>query len=219
MSSILKALKKVENEHKQRMPDNLRIDADILRPDDSSRFSIATVSLAAVFLFICGSAVTYVSLKRAALFGASRQSAPSSKYAPTPQALPAVPPAPQPLKIDEPLHGEQQKSSVTSPLPHGKVPHVQRRGIPSETEQAGTSAQTVPSPAVPPEESGIAPGVRVNGIAFQAGGVDSLAVVNGVSVTNGSIIGGARVEDIQKDRVRFIYAGERFEVMLGESNR
>lgn len=204
------------------MPDNLRIDADILRPDDSSRISIVAVSLAAVFLFICGSVVTYVYLKRAATPGTSRQSAPSSMASTAPPALPAVPPAPQPLTTDDntvPLHREQQRPSAASPRSHGKVPDVERRGIPSQTRQAGSSAQPVPSSPAPPAVSGIAPGVRVNGIAFQAGGVDSIAVVNGVSVTSGSIVGGARVEEIQKDRVRFIYNGEKFEVMLGESNR
>lgn len=222
MSSILKALKKVENEHKHRVPANLRIDTDILRPGDSPRFSIVTVSLAAAFLFICGSTVTYLYLKGAGTSGPSRQSAPPASDSATPQALPAVPPAPQQIGTDDKaaaLRREQQKPSAAPPRSPGKAPSEKRHGIPAGTAQAGASSQTVPSSTVTPAETGIAPGVRVNGIAFQAGGIDSLAVVNGVSVSNGSIIGGARVEEIQKDRVRFVYAGKRFEVMLGESNR
>ena len=65
----------------------------------------------------------------------------------------------------------------------------------------------------------MAPLIKVNGIAFQGNGPGSVAVVNGVPVANGSMIEGARVEDIQKDRVRFSYGGEKFEVDLGKSNR
>jgi general secretion pathway protein B len=46
-----------------------------------------------------------------------------------------------------------------------------------------------------------------------------VAVVNGIPVSNGSVVEGARVEDIQRDRVRFSYGGERFEVTLGKTNR
>ena len=63
------------------------------------------------------------------------------------------------------------------------------------------------------------PSIEVNGIAFQDESTDRVAIVNGVSVSNGSIIGGAKVEDILKDLVRFSYGGEKFDVALGQSTR
>jgi hypothetical protein len=48
---------------------------------------------------------------------------------------------------------------------------------------------------------------------------ESLAIVNGVTVYVGAVVEGARVEEIGKDRIRFSYGGERFEVPLGASNR
>jgi type II secretory pathway component PulC len=61
------------------------------------------------------------------------------------------------------------------------------------------------------------PVLKVHGIAFQDG-ADSVAVVNGITVSNGSVIEGARVEEIQKDRVRFSRGAEKFEIILDKSN-
>ncbi len=63
------------------------------------------------------------------------------------------------------------------------------------------------------------PVLRVNGIAFQAsGGVDNMAIVNGTPVSGGSLIEGTIVEEVQKDRVLFQRNGERFSILLGQSN-
>jgi type II secretory pathway component PulC len=99
-----------------------------------------------------------------------------------------------------------------------------------QPNRSAKSAEIVP-PAVPPEPEPVvsptAPGVplvpparpvlKVDGIAFQDG-AESVAVINGVTVSNGSVIEGARVEEIQKDRVRFSRGGERFEIILDKSN-
>ena len=61
------------------------------------------------------------------------------------------------------------------------------------------------------------PVLKVNGIAFQDG-ADSVAVINGITVSKGSVIEGARVEEIQKDRVRFSRGGEKFDIILDKSN-
>jgi type II secretory pathway component PulC len=63
------------------------------------------------------------------------------------------------------------------------------------------------------------PVLTINGIAFQEGGSDNLAVINGITVSNGAVIEGIKVEDIQKDRVRFSHGGEKFEIILNKSNR
>ncbi len=63
------------------------------------------------------------------------------------------------------------------------------------------------------------PHLTVNGIAYQEGGSDNLAVINGITVSNGAVIEGVKVEDIQKDRVQFSHDGEKFEIILNKSNR
>jgi type II secretory pathway component PulC len=63
------------------------------------------------------------------------------------------------------------------------------------------------------------PAFRVNGIAFQPNEADSMAIVNGTPVSRGSVIEGATVAEIQKDRILFQRNGEKFEVQLGQSNK
>jgi len=70
---------------------------------------------------------------------------------------------------------------------------------------------------VSPVATPVKPVLKVHGIAFQDG-AESAAVVNGVTVSNGSVIEGARVEEIQKDRVRFSRGGETFDIILDKSN-
>jgi len=64
-----------------------------------------------------------------------------------------------------------------------------------------------------------APNLRVNGIAFQNSSADSMAIVNGIPVSSGSIIEGVTVEEVQNDRVLFRRNLEKFEIRLGQSNR
>jgi type II secretory pathway component PulC len=76
--------------------------------------------------------------------------------------------------------------------------------------------------ATPPQISAsvkAVPALRVNGIAFQDGGADSVAMINGVPVSSGSVIDGVKIEEIHKSKVIFSHNGERFEIPLGQSNR
>jgi type II secretory pathway component PulC len=63
----------------------------------------------------------------------------------------------------------------------------------------------------------VRPVLKVLGIAYQDG-AESAAVINGVTVTKGSVIEGVRVDEIQKDHVRFSSGGEKFEVFLDKSD-
>jgi len=235
MSSILKALKKLEVEKTARKPESLNIDAEILRGDGSRRLSLPGICLVATIVFVCGGGAMYVYMKPGAGTIAGQQVttsvppsggrpalSPSLPAAPvsTPERVntgrsekPALPP--QAIEISAKRAPDRvTPSPAVSPGSPAKPRPVQPV-IPSRTKQivAVPSAQAV-LPAVQPA----VPSLRVNGIAFQDG-QDSVAVVNGVSVSNGSVIEGARVELIQKDLVRFSYGGDKFEVELGKSNR
>jgi type II secretory pathway component PulC len=82
----------------------------------------------------------------------------------------------------------------------------------------------MPPPEPKPVTSSAPPAItkpvslKVEGIAFQDGGTDGVAVVNGVTVSKGSVIEGARIEEIQKDRVKFSRGGEKFEIILDKTN-
>ena len=64
MSSILKALKKVENDNASRRPDELRIDAEILRTENHARFSPSGMLLVSLLLMACGAGGTYLYMKQ-----------------------------------------------------------------------------------------------------------------------------------------------------------
>ena len=61
--------------------------------------------------------------------------------------------------------------------------------------------------------------LRVNGIAFQDDGAGTVAMLNGEPLSKGGIIAGVNVDEIYKNRVKFRYNGETFEILLGQSNR
>ena len=233
MSSILKALKKLEDEKSIRKPDSLKIDAEILRGDASRRFSPMGISLLAALLFVCGSGATYVFMK------------PDTENIPV-SALLAPLGSPSSAAVVAPVAKKQQNQNVKAELPEpGKM--LSNRSILKRDNTTPSSAKPpklpatvqpvqqikqseVKLPVVPTQKAPMsaiirpatpvmAPSLKVNGIAFQDESTDRVAIVNGVSVSNGSMIEGAKVEDIQKDRVRFSYGGEKFDVALGKSNR
>lgn len=207
MSSILKALKKLEDEKTARRRDPFNIDAEILRDDRPPRNSLLGVSLLAGLLFICGGGATYLYMQRTG-------GTPSGSPAPSPPA--ATVPAATP-----PENGARAESGRLRSKRRADNPSSPSAASRKQLAKAPTGAkpdQPVPA-ALRPAAAGMAPSIKVNGIAFQDGGADSVAVVNGIPVSGGSVIEGARVEEIRRDRVRFSRDGETFEVLLGGSNR
>ncbi|MFA7060169.1 MAG: general secretion pathway protein GspB [Pedobacter sp.] len=232
MSSILNALKKLEDEKSIRKPDSLKIDSEILRGDASRHFSPMGISLLAALLFVCGAGATYVFMK------------PDTGNIPVSALLPLG--SPSSAAVVTPVAKKQQNQNIKAELPGpGKMlsnRSILKRDIttPSSAKPPKLPATVQPVqqikhsevklPVVPTQKAPMSaiirpatpvmpPSLKVNGIAFQDESTDRVAIVNGVSVSSGSIIEGAKVEDILKDRVRFSYGGEKFDVALGKSTR
>jgi hypothetical protein len=217
MSSILKALKRLEHEKAARTPEAVRIDAEILRERTPVRRRppyLVYFSLAGVLFFICGATLTYIYVKRdKAAAGAQPAVTSGSGAASTSQPMvqaKALPTATHKALKDRsyqpsaPRNAQQQaKHTPAAPLP-----------VRPAAAQAAPPQATLPTPA-----SGQMPTLRVDGIAYHMGSAESLAMVNGVAVYAGAVIEGAKVEEISRDRIRFSYNGEKFEVPLGKSNR
>lgn len=217
MSSILKALKKLEDEKTARRRDPFNIDAEILRDDRPPRYSLLGVSLLAGLLFVCGGGATYLYMQRTG-------GTPSGSPAPSPPAAAAPAAAPPENRIGSesvrpgqapPPRPKERPGKVSPPPAPARRPADAKPGV----KPAQAAAAAGGPAALRPAAAGMAPLVKVNGIAFQDGGADSVAVVNGIPVSGGSVIEGARVEEIRRDRVRFSHDGETFEVLLGGSNR
>jgi general secretion pathway protein B len=222
MSSILKALKKLETEKMIRLPDSVRIDSDILKSTDSPRRLSPMVSIALILLvFGGGSAATYYFMKEPKAPLATSKSQPDL----TTQKL-----QPPPLVKTETLPAEIVV--VPSTKSATEVPRIQP---PKPVDTIKTAVGIVKKPTKAPV-SGVskkptdpevelhpaiaaAPALRVNGIAYQNSSTDSMAIVNGIPVSNGSTIEGSVVEEVRKDRVLFQRNGEKFEILLGQSNQ
>jgi general secretion pathway protein B len=236
MSSILKALKKLENERATRQPDALKIDSDILRSDPPSGNSGIGKILVALLLIAGGAGATYLLMTRTLSPEKNGAAVPrlavTSPQTATPR--PALPPAQIPAEIPPPaivtVPAQPLKTErVVAPLRKAATPtQTVKANLPAKdasvhkpvavvTQKAAAPSNTPSNKSAP--EAAQKPAIRVNGIAWQNSSADSMAIINGVAVSNGKVIEGVEVEEIQKDRVRFSYHGEKFEIPLGQSNR
>lgn len=228
MSSILKALKKLEQEKSGRFPDSLKIDSAILRTVDSSRsFSPFVRVLLLLLVFGGGAAAAVFFMKETAVPQVTTK---SSSVQPVKSITTLPPPAqvksetlPTAIVI-VPARGEQsgklplkQRESKTgtgksaTSRANQKIRSVVAEKPVEKTESNGTEPQLPVATSIPM--------LRVNGIAFQGSAAERMAIVNGTPVSNGSIIEGITVEEVRKDRVLFQRNGEKFEIQLGQSNR
>lgn len=227
MSSILKALKKLEDERGASRPDTLKIDSDILRSESSQRFSTTGVVLAALLLFAGGSVATYMFMKQDTLPFKLNNIVSEKIQSPSKSQTPAATDVkteklPDNVEIVPARKAESVKTTISKPQMKAlaSVPE-QSRTLQLNSDIKHTDHKIIRNEMTvqPQIASKTVPVLRVNGIAFQEGVSDSVAVVNGIPVSAGSVIEGVKVEVIQKNRVRFNYNGETFEIQLGKSNR
>ena len=227
MSSILKALKKLEHDKASYRPTELKIDADILRSDLSPRFSAARVLVTSLLLLAGGSGATYLYMKhdkapesmKQMLSSRENRSASAASNIRTEQ-LPAaieVVPAQQQNKrnaetlLDQPANPAGMKHVVATTKPYATDEVVHPTPSAFQPESANTPQLSSPAKGIP--------ALRVNGIACQEEASESVAMINGVPMSLGSVIDGVKIEEIHKDRVEFSYNGDKFEIRLGQSNR
>lgn len=229
MSSILKALKKLENDKSICKPEQLRIDSKILQDGSSTKFSRTALVLIAVSLFACGGSVTYFSMKRS--ISARTEGGIVSQASSLRGETHTMTPPLQPV-----VKSEAFKTTTAPFLPAKPTSVIETRThIPVDTlktKQSQPANKVIASPlqvslpeSVPeskvssPRIAVTRPVLTINGIAFQEGGNDNLAVINGITVSSGAMIEGVKVEGIQKDRVYFSQGGEKFEIILNKSIR
>lgn len=228
MSSILKALKKLEEEKAAKSGNGADIAGAILKTGrrgkqkprwlvPASMLAIAVVAVLATYAVMGG-------------FSPRRQvvvvTPPPATPTPPPQSVVTspAPPAPSPV---QPLRVETR---LPTPLPQ-TVGKAAPPAPPATTPRKSVMEEDA-RPAVPtPQKATVGPGkgedtphpspplpvLIVSGIAWQKDSSSRLAVVNGTSVTQGAMVGGARVEEIFPDRVRFSLENHTVEVPLGKT--
>lgn len=135
----------------------------------------------------------------------SRQSLLPPEQVPFPNPPVRVPPAGKPLKIPVPAAPSPHESSAPS--------------LPGEpTVSAPETTQDERQPEITEEKPAAKPKLTVSGIAWQKDSASRIAVVNGSPVSEGSSVGGAKVEQIFPDRVKFFRGGTSFELFLNQEN-
>lgn len=231
MSSILKALKKLESEKTGHIPDSLKIDSDILVQDSPRHLSAFSILFLCLLVFGGGALVAVFFMKEPK----------------NPQTLPVFPPVatqknvilpvvPLVTKSENPpdeiivvpavktspdkrVRSQQPSAPVAGKVTTypADIKQIQAAPILSEKPSLVPEIPKTTKPVLPP--SGSLPTLRINGIAFQTNESDSMAIVNGTPVSRGSKIEGVTVAEIQKDRVLFERNGEKFEIQLGQSNK
>jgi general secretion pathway protein B len=237
MSSILKALKKLEQEKARRdLPPDLN--REIVQSRSGSRGPAWRIPTA-----LAGTAVVAVVTTYAAMGGFSSKKGEPSAAAPrptTPQAPSAVPVAPAQAR---PVVSAAAASAAPAPnvqaVPSAAAAptlHVRREPAPPvkpsvtprvPKQKRAQDIPAIPVVSTPPPPSfeaprpvpAAAPKMTVSGIAYQKNGVLRLAVVNGGAVKEGSEVDGARIEEILPDRVRFVRDGRKFDVFIEKSDR
>lgn len=230
MSSILKALKKLEEEKRRQSSGEIDLSREILHDKSRRKRELGRpMSAALVTIVLLLGLIAALLLKRPA--------------APTP-------PRAMEEQVAPPLHsvtrGEPQPAGAETPAAAvgQEVVRLQRPAAaeraalpsprPGRPELPGDEATAPPAPLrqtpqAPPRteearrqgpggEGGESPFV-VTGIAWNKDSADRLAVVNGQPLTTGSVIGKAIVEEILPDRVRFSQEGKTFEAPFGKSGK
>jgi general secretion pathway protein B len=221
MSYILDALKKIEHEKsKKAHPDGrISISGDLFqeRKPPTARAGIWKIIMLIAAASLVTSAGTWFVLK-----GSSKKSAAVIR--------PAAPPPPAPVNLTVPtppvpLPVQSQSTPVAVPpaAPSAAVPVS-----PKSTETVGdedSSARSVrrskkrieaqsPAPEQPAQAVQAPADIKLSGIAWQEERTARRAVINGFLLKEGAVVSGAKIIDIQADRVRFSSSTGLFEIKL-----
>jgi general secretion pathway protein B len=244
MSSILKALKKLEQEKAVRRGAHPDITRGILRNVSKGKMrprwlfplSVAGAAVAAS-LFTFALMAHFQPADRSAPFVAGLQKTVNVPIGRVPEEAASAAGSSGALRRSEnqseqviPKVGRLTKTTVT-----GKSASTRPR---QTVPPAESLAATPPPPAAAPEHrlvhgsatkvdqlmkntSGhpVSPALTVTGIAWQKDSTDRMAIVNGSSVAEGVMVEGARVEKIFQDRVRFSFGTKTFDVSLGRTDQ
>lgn len=231
MSSILKALKKLEEE-KNRLQEpagDRSVAKDILKPNRDSRRTVFWLSLVCLFALVVIATLSALLLAKRA----PRNEAGNPVIAPA-----TSPPAPSAAGRPAPpvTAGDDRQTLIPeSPKP---APAVRQQAILSPGHAPGPPTEavprTLPELPVPPAGEQRAPQDKtqpdvipvpaetrftLSGIAWNKDSAERLAIINGQPAATGAVVNGFTVEEILPDRVRLSSRGKTLEIFLGSANK
>ncbi len=227
MSSILKALQKLEKDKASRQTREPDISNAII--SENKKRTTSTHWILPIVVTIVAATSVILTYTLMGGFSADRKAA-KQLILESPPSLP-------------PIAAQRPSSHLPPPLSAPVVaPTLKRSAIRNITEQtskqAGTLSSISPPTGIPAAElsplESVAPhsqpstapkdrlkekplsdpSFKINGIAWQKDSASRLAVINGVPVGEGGMVDGAKIEQIFQDRVIFSLGGRPFEVTL-----
>jgi general secretion pathway protein B len=231
MSYILDALKKMEQEKARKIASAgmTKISGELFREDRprsprSGAGKLVAVALVAALAAIAGTWFFLSPSQKPALV-ALRTAAPPDRKVATPAALPAAPPvSPPPVaqtlpqsipRAEPPPRAQRRISELVQPAVSPSFRAAQRREAKGRSNGRRESALPAVAPRPAPDALVAPPAdIKVSGIAWADERETRRAVINGFLLKEGSVVGGARISKIMKDRVRFSQAGGNFEVSM-----
>jgi general secretion pathway protein B len=223
MSVILDALKRLDREKLSRRSGTADIAVEILRPDLPRPGKRAPLYVAIAFLTaIVTAAITYgVMVKGRPL---SKPSPPLAVSPPVshPEAAPVTLPSepirsardeiiPVPSKTQTPV--KSKKPAAPSVESKGDETKVKRNLTVKEADIAPEKAKISPEPP-PREPAATFPSLNISAIVWYEEPSKRFAMINGLIVTEGSVVEGMKVEEIYPDRVRFLHRNQRLEIPI-----
>lgn len=233
MSSILKALKKLEAEKSLLdAKKEINVSREILKQSSEGRNMVK-------WLWLLGSSAAVVIIFLT--FALIRK--PPANILETSRELPlAAQTAPVALPVQNQLIAPQSSTNtkyipITSPSTSNDPAQKQTPQIPAQTNNGSTDMREVelPGTAVPlAEPQKIKPTLKaaplpaptsseltftLSGIAWNKDSAERLAIINGQPTATGSTVNGVIVEEILQDRVKLSHNGRSFELLIGRPAR
>ncbi|NIQ98357.1 MAG: hypothetical protein GWO11_07935 [Desulfuromonadales bacterium] len=208
MSTILKALKKLEQDKLRKGEGRSEIAFDILKASPTSKRStvLPLILSVSVFVFVAAAAIYFMTIPDWIGDTASIPPPPSEESA-------AVETSPKEVLETAPMVRPQ-----TVPPEDAGIQTADGKTTVSSPEKAREPKQSVPNSRTDEE---IITDSRwiVSGIAWQENQEQRLAVINGFPVMTGTVIDNAMVTSIEEDRVVLVHEGRSLSVPLKMSQK
>lgn len=243
MSSILKALKKLEHERVRRQDGPLDLARDILRGEPRRAaypwLLPAVVGLlvvaAAAFLFLHATSPRATVLQPVStpvavagpVLAPDKVAGPAASLSGDAVIIEEIVDPRRPAVAGNPAVSAPRSTppravaTMSAPQPESSAPSaVVVVAAPAAAAQTAPSAGNTAlpgsgsNPVTLPIRAAAEAGLLVSGIAWQEAPEERLAVINDLPVMEGTDIGDARVEEIHSDRVIFRRGSERFVILL-----
>ncbi|AMV72235.1 hypothetical protein JCM30471_07190 [Desulfuromonas carbonis] len=216
MSSILKALKKLEQEKVLRGERTVDLALDIHRGVPRRRSGSPLTILSVILLLVILIAGSWVLMmpdgeQRESLAGGTIVETPPQPVAVSPEATPLVaqpaPPVdPPPAALEEPSVARTQKDFARTPA----APAAQ----PPAASPNKTRSSTSPVHKEARNQLRQFAGLKLTGIVWQSDASSRMAIIDDLPVMVGTVISGATVVEILTDRVVLSHDGQTSELLL-----